>query len=87
VILPNTTLIEVPIKTYTAESTVRMQVKIGIHYDASFDKAHDAIVQALNQVSFIVNKEKTRVYFSSFGASSMDLLIHYYISPAQCFQV
>lgn len=66
VVLPNMSLISTPIKTYSSEELVKMRVLASIHYDADIATSIKVIVDAVNSLDFIKNKESTSAYVTEF---------------------
>ncbi|HMT26845.1 MAG TPA: mechanosensitive ion channel, partial [Candidatus Absconditabacterales bacterium] len=81
VIIPNTTLITVPIKTYSAEETVKVKTKIRIHYDSDLKKAEKAIVDGLNSLEFTVDKDKTKAVLTEYGDSEIIMTGIFFFNP------
>jgi len=73
VIIPNMTLISVPIKTFSSEDLVKLNFIIWIHYDSDVSQAIQVIIDAINSFEFVKEKENTKVFVTNFGASSIDL--------------
>ncbi len=81
VIIPNTTLITVPIKTYSAEETVKVKTKIRIHYDSDLKKAEKAIVDWLNSLEFTVDKDKTKAVLTEYWDSEIIMTWIFFFNP------
>ncbi len=81
VILPNMTLISVPIKTYSAEELIRLSTVLEVHYDADVDKAIRVITETINDCPFVKAKESTKVFFSEYGRSNIEIKAFFYIDP------
>src|SRR5690606_14900110 len=59
VIIPNMTLISNPIRTFSAESTVKLTTEAYVHYDSDLDKAIHVIKDTINSFDFIKEKDST----------------------------
>ena len=72
VVLPNMTLISVPIKTFSAETIVKLRVAYRSTYDADTVQAIEVMKTAVNSCEFVKNKENTKVFLSEFLDSSIE---------------
>lgn len=73
VVIPNMTLISVPIKTFSAEDLVKLNIVIWVHYNSDIAKAIDIITKTINSFEFVKEKENTKVFVTTFWTSSIDL--------------
>jgi len=81
VILPNMTLISCPIKTFSAESIVKLSTEIGVHYDCDIDKAMEVVKNTINQFDFIKEKESTKIYVTAFDDSEIIMKCIFFFDP------
>lgn len=81
VVIPNTTLISTPIKTFSAEELVRWTQIFWVHYDTDIAKATSLVAEAINSFDFIKSKENTKVFLSNFEDSSIELKALFYFDP------
>jgi len=73
VVIPNMTLISVPIKTFSAEDLVKLNFTIWVHYNSDIQKSIEIITNVVNSFDFVKEKENTKVFVTTFGASSIDM--------------
>lgn len=73
VIIPNMTLISVPIKTFSSEALVRLSILFWVHYDTDITKAIGLITETMNSFDFVKEKSNTKVFLSAFGDSSIEI--------------
>ncbi len=73
VVIPNMTLISVPIKTFSAEALVRLSILFWIWYNSDLTKAIDLITETIKWFDFVKEKTNTKVFLSSFGDSSIEI--------------
>lgn len=73
VVIPNMTLISVPIKTFSAEELVKLQIMIYVSYDSDISKAIKVITETINSFEFVKEKENTKVFVTAFWDSNFDL--------------
>jgi len=81
VIIPNLTLITSPIKTFNTEEYIRFETIVSVHYDTDLEFAKQLIVDTINKLPFIINKEKTRALTTEFADSGINIKILFYIDP------
>lgn len=81
VIIPNITLITVPVKTFSSEELVRLDTVIGIHYNSDVAKAIEVIVGAINTFDFVKEKENTKAYVLNLWDSAVELKCLFFFNP------
>ena len=78
-IIPNKILFRNVLTNYTTKGIRRVEIPVGISYSDDPEVATDVIVDALSDCDFIIKKEETAVYAESFGDSSINLLVWFWI--------
>lgn len=80
IIVPNLILASNPIKNYTRRGMRRVKFHLGITYGSTVAQIEKvtAEIYAMITARDDVASESCMVYFESFGASSLDILINYY---------
>ncbi len=81
VILPNMTLISAPIKTFSAEDTVKLTTDIGVHYSCDINKAMEVVKNTINQFDFIKEKQSTKIYVTAFDESEIVMKCIFFFDP------
>ncbi len=81
VVIPNLTLITRPVRTYDSEEAVRLDTVFTIHFQTDLHKALDLIKDAINSVSYVKEKESTRVSIQKFWERWVDILVYFYFDP------
>ncbi len=81
VVLPNMTLITVPIKTFSSEDLIKLNAVFEVHYETDIPKAIKVITEAINSFSFVKEKENTKVFFSDYGYSNIEIKAFFYFDP------
>lgn len=81
VVIPNMTLISVPIKTFSSEALVRLSMMFWIHYDADVAKAIELITETINSFDFVKERSNTKVFLSTFWDSSIDIKWMFLFDP------
>lgn len=72
VVLPNMTLISVPIKTYSSEALIKMMIPFWTHYDSDVTQVLEIIKNTVNSCEFIKEKDNTKVFLSDYLDSSIE---------------
>jgi len=60
------TLISVPIKTFSSEDLVKLNIVLGIHYNSDVSKSIKVITETINSFDFVKEKENTKVFVTNF---------------------
>lgn len=81
VIVPNLSLITKPVRTYDSEESVRLDTIVSVHYQTDLHKVTERIKEAVNNVTYVKEKESTRVSVMKFNNSGIDILIYFYFDP------
>lgn len=72
VVIPNLTMISIPVKTFSAEPLIKLIVPFRGTYDGDSVKAIEVMKEAVNSVEFVKNKENTKVFLSEFLDSCIE---------------
>lgn len=83
VVIPNMTMISVPVKTFSSENLVKLNTIVGVRYDTDIEKAILVLKEAINSFDFVKEKENTTVFVLEFWASSILLKCIFCFDP-QC---
>lgn len=81
VVIPNMTLIEVPIKTFSSEEVVKLNVVVEVHYDTDIDKALWIVTETVNSFDFVKSKENTKAFVINFGESGIEIQCFFLFDP------
>jgi small conductance mechanosensitive channel len=81
VILPNMTLISVPIKTFSSEPFIRLAVLQRADYDSDPNKVIEVIKNAVNSVEFVKNKQNTKVFVNEWRDSYVEYKSFFEFDP------
>ena len=73
VVLPNMTLISVPIKTFSAEPIIKLTAVFGVGYDSDTTKVIELVNEAVNSFDFVKEKTTTKVFVSNFAESWIEI--------------
>lgn len=83
VVIPNMTMISVPVKTFSSENLVKLNTIVWLHYDNDIEKAIQVAKQAINTFDFVKEKENTTIFVSEFTPSRIMLKCIFCFDP-QC---
>ena len=81
VVLPNMTLITVPIKTFSAEPIIKLDAVFGVGYDSDTTKVIELVKEVVNSFEFVKEKNTTKVFVSSFAASRIEIKTFFSFDP------
>lgn len=73
VVLPNMTLITVPIKTFSAEPIIKLTAVFGVGYDSDTTKVIELVHEAVNSFDFVKEKATTKAFVSNFAESYIEI--------------
>jgi small-conductance mechanosensitive channel len=83
VIIPNATILANPITNYTRAEMRRVELVVGVSYDADPAVVRQAVTGAIQNVPGFVSEPAPMVVFHTFGGSSIDLSALFWINMAQ----
>jgi small conductance mechanosensitive channel len=75
VIVPNSTITNGSIINHTTRGTLRGNIQLGIAYGSDLAQAMEVMVNACKQVDQVLEDPEPSVFFSGFGASSLDFIV------------
>jgi len=81
VVLPNMTLISVPIKTFSAEPIIKLNALFGVHYDSDIPQVLQIVLTAINSFDFVKEKSTTKVFVSNFADSYIEIKSFFSFDP------
>lgn len=79
VTIPNKKVIQNPLKNYDSSGMRRVDIPVGVHYDDDLSKVEETAIKAIKQVELIDRKKPVDVLYSSFGDSSVNLDIRFWL--------
>jgi len=83
IIIPNSDALNHAITNLTRSVNRRIQVVVGVAYDTDLNKAHDAVLEAIELVPGLIKEPAPMVIFDSFGESSIDLTAYFWVDTTQ----
>lgn len=78
-VIPNKILFRNILTNYSYLGYRRIEVPVGISYADDIEQAAKVITEAMNTKDYVIKKEETAVYAESFGDSSINLLLWFWI--------
>jgi len=87
VIIPNGTLSNGNITNYTTEGKLRVDLTIGVSYDADIKQTKDVLMQVLTDNPKVLKNPAPSVNVSNLGDSSVDFAVRPYSSVADYWDV
>lgn len=82
VIIPNLTLINTPMKTFSSENLVKLKTEIGVHYNSDIDVTTNTIIQAVNSCTFVQEHTNTKALLTQRGESRLIFTVMFYVQPS-----
>lgn len=82
VFLPNADVLAQPIINYTRADLRRVDLPIGIAYDSDTEHVRAVILDEIKHVSGYVDSPEPSVVFQTFGASSIDLTLFFWVNTS-----
>ena len=81
IIIPNGLMSNGTITNYSVEGLIRVDLTVGISYDADVEKAKSVLLDVMNNHSLVVNEPAPFVGVNGFGDSSVDLVVRPHCKP------
>ena len=78
-VIPNKILFRNILTNYSTLGYRRIEVPVGISYADDIEQAAKVITDAMNDKDYVIKKDETAVYAESFGDSSINLLLWFWI--------
>ncbi len=78
-VIPNKILFRNILTNYSSLGYRRIEIPVGISYADDIETAANAITNAMNDKDYVIKKDETAVYAESFGDSSINLLLWFWI--------
>ncbi|WP_032096574.1 MULTISPECIES: mechanosensitive ion channel family protein [unclassified Alteromonas] len=79
-VIPNKILFRNILTNYSTLGKRRIEVPVGISYADDIEKAGTVIVEAMKDKEYVIINDETAVYAESFGDSSINLVLWFWIS-------
>jgi small conductance mechanosensitive channel len=79
VMLPNATILANPIENFTRADRRRVDLTMGMAYDADAEQVRKLVLEAVQSVAGFVSEPEPVVVFHTFGSSSIELTAYFWI--------
>ncbi len=79
VILPNKDVLQNPIKNYSRTGERRVDIDLGVSYDADLERARQVAVSAVEALDYRDPEREVEFYYTEFGDSAIGLSIRFWI--------
>lgn len=79
ILVPNKILFRNVLANYSTLGVRRIEVPVGISYGDDPEQAAEAIITKINELDFVIRQDETAVYAESFGDSSVNLLVWFWV--------
>lgn len=83
IIIPNAEILSNSITNFSQAKSRRVKLPLGISYDADHDLARQTILDAIADIPGLLKDPAPTVAFHTFGGSSIDLTIYFWIDTAK----
>lgn len=80
VIIPNSSVLQNPIKNYSKLGIRRIDLGCGVAYGDDLDKAEKVALSSLDGLDFIDRDRPVDFYYTEFGGSSIDFKLRFWIT-------
>ncbi|MEM7676379.1 MAG: mechanosensitive ion channel family protein [Myxococcota bacterium] len=78
--IPNKDVFQSPITNYTHTEQRRMDVEVGVSYDANLETVRSVATEAVIDLDHRDSRRNPEVFFTGFGGSSIDLVVRVWLS-------
>ena len=78
VMIPNSEVIENPMKNYTLTPTTKVFLKCGVHYSSDLGRVEEIVTEVIKGLDIIQRPEDFNFYFYEFGDSSINFEIRFH---------
>ncbi len=82
VFLPNADILSKPIINYTRALRRRVELPVGVAYDSDPERVREICLEAVRSTPGFVSEPAPQILFQTFGASSIDLIIYFWVDTA-----
>lgn len=79
VTIPNSSVIQNPVKNYTRLGMRRVDLSCGVAYGDDLDKVEEVAKASLNDLEFVDRSKSVDFYYTEFGGSSIDFKLRFWI--------
>ena len=81
--IPNGEVIVTPITNFSQADSRRVEITTGVAYESHPETVRQTALQAIGGITGLKSDPSPGVWLTNFGASTLDLTIHYWIDTSQ----
>lgn len=78
--IPNKDIFNKPIINYSEEGKRRIDLKCGISYGDDLEKVKQVVIEAIQSIDYLINKEEITFFYKEFGDSSINFEVRYWVN-------
>lgn len=86
VLIPNRYIYENSITNFYKTKTQRVELKVGISYGEDLPRIQTVVLEAIKTLKNLVEDEKVEVLYTSFGDSSINFIVYYWVPYENYFE-
>lgn len=83
IIIPNKEVFQNPIENYTYMRMRRLDLAVGVSYGDDLQRVQNVTLEAVSNITELSTENKSTVYFTEFGDSSINLSVRMWINTAE----
>lgn len=83
VIVPNKDIFQNSLENYTRSGKRRFELTVGVSYGDDLDKVKQVALQAVKKVSVLHPEETPRLFYESFGDSSVNFILQIWVNSTE----
>jgi small conductance mechanosensitive channel len=83
VIIPNKEVFQNAIVNYSQAPRRRVEVNMGVSYQADLQRAQDIAVEAVTPLAAELGDGKVEFFYKEFGASSIDFVVRFWVNDSE----
>ncbi|MCF6277720.1 MAG: mechanosensitive ion channel [Anaerolineales bacterium] len=83
IIIPNAQILANPITNFSDAHKRRVELPVGISYDADHARARKTILDAIIDIPGVLEDPAPKALLHTFGGSSIDLTVYFWIDPVR----
>lgn len=85
IVIPNSTIVNSTLTNYTANSTRRADIVIGVSYESDIKQVKKILLDILNKHELVLDVPKYSVILKDFGDSSLDFQLKFWTKTADYY--
>lgn len=82
-IIPNSSVIQNPIKNFTKLGQQRIDLSCGVGYGDDLELAESTAIKAIRELEFVKSEKPVELYYDEFGSSSINFKLRFWVDFAK----